>query len=55
VDEEGPGGKEKRRVVTLADVRKGWQAELERRSVVEGGRWGFGFDGVGEEGEMDVN
>ncbi|KAL8644709.1 MAG: hypothetical protein Q9226_007629, partial [Calogaya cf. arnoldii] len=40
----------KRRVVTIEDVRKGWQKELDRRSVVEGGRWGFGM--VGD--EMDL-
>ncbi len=39
----GKAGK-KRTVITLADVRKSWQAELETRSVVEGGKWGFGFD-----------
>ncbi|KAL8929934.1 MAG: hypothetical protein Q9208_001078 [Pyrenodesmia sp. 3 TL-2023] len=41
----------KRRVVTIEDVRKGWQKELDRRSVVEGGRWGFGL-GDGEEMEL---
>ncbi|KAL8818428.1 MAG: hypothetical protein Q9223_002933 [Gallowayella weberi] len=40
----------KRKVVTIEDVRKGWQKELDRRSVVEGGRWGFGMD----EDEMDL-
>ncbi|KAL8700586.1 MAG: hypothetical protein Q9224_000902 [Gallowayella concinna] len=40
----------KRKVVTIEDVRKGWQKELDRRSVVEGGRWGFGM----EEDEMDL-
>ncbi|KAL8761214.1 MAG: hypothetical protein Q9184_002646 [Pyrenodesmia sp. 2 TL-2023] len=33
----------KRRVVTIEDVRKGWQKELDRRSVVEGDRWEFGL------------
>ena len=33
----------KRRVVTIGDVRKGWQKELDRRSLVEGGRWDFGM------------
>ncbi|KAL8982463.1 MAG: hypothetical protein Q9205_003031 [Flavoplaca limonia] len=45
---DADGGK--RRVVTIEDVRKGWQKELDRRSVVEGGRWGFGM--VGD--EMDL-
>lgn len=51
------GTGEERKVVTIGDVRKGWQGELERRSVLVGGRWGFGLDGVGdkEEGEMDVD
>ncbi|KAI4264462.1 MAG: hypothetical protein L6R42_000421 [Xanthoria sp. 1 TBL-2021] len=40
----------KRRVVTVDDVKKGWQKELDRRSVVEGGRWGFGMAGD----EMDL-
>ncbi|KAL8798785.1 MAG: hypothetical protein Q9182_006397 [Xanthomendoza sp. 2 TL-2023] len=40
----------KRKVVRIEDVRKGWQKELDRRSVVEGGRWGFGMD----DDEMDV-
>ncbi|KAL8938005.1 MAG: hypothetical protein Q9211_003406, partial [Gyalolechia sp. 1 TL-2023] len=38
---EAGGGK--RNVVTISDVRKGWQKELDRRSVVEGGTWGFGL------------
>ncbi|KAL8938252.1 MAG: hypothetical protein Q9216_003992 [Gyalolechia sp. 2 TL-2023] len=33
----------KRQVVTISDVRNGWQKELDRRSVVESGRWGFGL------------
>ncbi|KAL8905983.1 MAG: hypothetical protein Q9207_002314 [Kuettlingeria erythrocarpa] len=41
----------KRRVVSIEDVRKGWQKELDRRSVVEGGKWGFGL-GDGEEMEL---
>ncbi|KAL8998024.1 MAG: hypothetical protein Q9169_002864 [Polycauliona sp. 2 TL-2023] len=40
----------KRRVVTIEEVRGGWQKELDRRSVVEGGRWGFGMAGD----EMDL-
>ncbi|KAL9018327.1 MAG: hypothetical protein Q9185_004360 [Variospora sp. 1 TL-2023] len=41
----------KRKVVTIDDVRKGWQKELDRRSVVEGGRWEFGL-GDGDEMEL---
>lgn len=41
----------KRKVVTIEDVRKGWQKELDRRSVVEGGRWGFG---LGNGDELDL-
>ena len=41
----------KRKVVTIKDVRKDWQKELDRRSVVASGRWGFGL--VGGE-EMDL-
>ncbi|KAL8717789.1 MAG: hypothetical protein Q9225_005004 [Loekoesia sp. 1 TL-2023] len=41
----------KRKVVTISDVRKGWQKELDRRSAVEGGRWGFGLVGGDE---MDI-
>lgn len=39
----------KRKVVTLEDVRRKYQEELDRRSVLENGR--FGFD---EGDEMDV-
>lgn len=46
------GGK-KRTLVTIKDVRAGYQRELDRRSVLESGRWGFGLDGVGEEEEGD--
>jgi len=46
-------GKAKRRVVTIGDVRGGYQRELDRRSVIESGR--FGFVGRKDEGEeMDV-
>lgn len=39
----------KRKVVTLEDVRKKYQDELDRRSVMENGRFGF------DEGDaMDV-
>ena len=41
----------KRKIVTLEDVRKSYQEELDRRSVIENGRFGFGFD---EGDAMDV-
>lgn len=41
----------KRKVVTISDIRKEWQRELDRRSVVEAGRWGFGL-GNGDEMEL---
>jgi nuclear pore complex protein Nup160 len=53
----GSGGKfgqsemrqdEKRKVVTLEDVRKGYQEELDRRSVLETGRFGI-VGGFGED------
>lgn len=45
------GGK-KRRVVTLEEVRRGYQEELDRRSVLESGRFAL----VGGEGDgMDVD
>ena len=49
----GGGGKGKRRVVTVGDVRGLYQKELDRKSVIESGRFGFGggMDGVDE---MDV-
>lgn len=34
----------KRKVVTLEDVRKKYQDELDRRSVIENGRFGYGDD-----------
>ncbi|KAL8948145.1 MAG: hypothetical protein Q9222_005644 [Ikaeria aurantiellina] len=40
-----------RKIVTIADVRKGWQKELDRRSVIESGQWGFG---LGNEEAMDL-
>ena len=46
------GEKGKRKVVTIGDVRGAYQRELDRRSVIEGGRFGFG-GGVGD--EMDVS
>lgn len=56
---EGDGGglkmgahavKEKRKVVTIHDVRRDYQSELDRRSIIESGR--FGFVGGGEEMDM---
>ena len=35
----------KRKVLTLQDVREEYQGELDRRSVIENGKWGFGFGG----------
>ena len=46
-------GKDKRAVITIEDVRRGYQKELDQRSVIENGRFGFG-DGGGEGDEMDV-
>ena len=42
----------KRKVVTIGDVRGAYQRELDRRSMIEGGRFGFG--GVMGD-EMDVS
>ncbi|KAL8785222.1 MAG: hypothetical protein Q9213_003491 [Squamulea squamosa] len=60
IDSENQEGKEawllnnadrgKRKVVRIEDVRKDWQKELDRRSIVEGGRWGFGV--VGDDMEL---
>ena len=38
-------GKGKRKVVTIGDVREAYQRELDRRSVIENGRFGFGGGG----------
>lgn len=46
------GGK-KRRVVTLEEVRRGYQEELDRRSVLESGRFAL-VGGEGDGMEMDV-
>lgn len=48
-----PGGKGKRKVVMIGDVRGLYQKELDRRSVIEGGRYGF-VGGMDEGGEMDM-
>lgn len=48
---EDEGGKGKRKIIEVSDVRAQYQKELDRRSVIEGGR--FGFVGGGGD-EMDV-
>jgi len=53
----GLGRKAKRRVVTLEDVRRGYQEELDRRQVLEKGQFGFVggvAGGRGQEDEMMV-
>ena len=53
--EDGKGKGGKRQVVTIGDVRVDYQKELDRRSVVESGRFGFGgVSGADEGEEMDV-
>ena len=47
----GSGGK--RKVVTLKDIRKEYQDELDRMSMLENGRFGFGYANGAEDG-MDV-
>ncbi len=47
--EEGQQGK-KRKVVTLEDVRRGYQKELDRVAMIEGNMFSFGGGGD----EMDV-
>ena len=62
---EGKGGK--RRLVTVEELREGYQALLDRKSIIEGGRWAFGegdeeteieveaeADGEGNGEEMDL-
>ncbi|MCJ1465384.1 hypothetical protein MMC07_004002 [Pseudocyphellaria aurata] len=51
--DKGAGNGEKRRVVTLKDVRKDYQDELDRRSMIQHGQFGFGYTN-GPENEMDV-
>lgn len=48
-----PGGGGKRKVVTIGDVRGLYQKELDRRNVIESGRYGFA-GGVDDGDEMDV-
>lgn len=52
LSEDVDGGKGKRKIVEVKDVRALYQRELDRRSVIEGGR--FGFVGGGGGDEMDV-
>lgn len=47
----GSGGR--RKVVTLKDIRKEYQDELDRMSMLENGRFGFGYANGAEDG-MDV-
>lgn len=42
----------KRRVVTIQDMRKGYQDELDRRSVIDNGQFGFGNPEVEEVGDL---
>ena len=51
LSEDMNNGKAKRKIVEVKDVRAQYQKELDRRSVIEGGR--FGFVGGGGD-EMDV-
>lgn len=49
--DDGIGGK--RKLVTIKDIRKEYQEELDRRSMIENGRFGFSYaDGEGD--EMDI-
>lgn len=52
-DADGIGGR-KRKLVTIKDVRKEYQDELDRRSMIENGRFGFGYAESGGGDEMDV-
>lgn len=50
--------REKRKVLTLADVRRLWQAELDRQADLEAGRFPVGLlvgGGGGDDDEMDVD
>ncbi|KAL8794456.1 MAG: hypothetical protein Q9195_002929 [Heterodermia aff. obscurata] len=46
--------KKKRALVTIKDVRARYQKELDKRSMLENGRWSFGLDGAGDEEEEDL-
>lgn len=56
------GGKGRRGLVRVLDIREWYQGELDRWAVIEGGRFGFGGAGAGgddgtdggEVDEMDV-
>lgn len=52
-DADGIGGRN-RKLVTIKDVRKEYQDELDRRSMIENGRFGFGYADSGGGDEMDV-
>lgn len=55
-DDKKDGVKKKRFLVTIKDVRAEYQKELDRRSMLENGRWGFGLDGADDEdGEDRMN
>ena len=48
------GGKGRRGLVTMGDIREWYQGELDRWAVIEGGRFGFGGAGVsGSDGEVE--
>ena len=46
-------GKGKRKVITIGDVRGSYQRELDRKSVIESGRFSFAGEVAGGD-EMDV-
>ena len=55
-DDKKDAVKKKRHLVTIKDVRAEYQKELDRRSMLENGRWGFGLDGAEDEyGEDPMN
>lgn len=55
-DDQRAGVEKNRFLVTLKDVRAEYQRELDRRSMLENGRWGFGLDGADDGGDgMDVD
>ena len=51
VNRQGPEAK--RKIVTVEDVREAYQKELDRKSVIEGGRFAFG--GVDAVDVMDID
>lgn len=48
------GERPKRRIVTLQDVRRMWQEELDRVADLQAGRFPLAFDGGGSGMEVDV-